>query len=495
MKGSLGTWLGTWLGTRLGTWPQAMLLALAATIASAMAMVVTLARAGASPASAPSAAAGGFAHALHARALMDRGAPPVACAACHASGGKAPPRAALVDAFGKRPDHAACFGACHGGAPTRDEWDAAATAGEDAAARDPRARTCLACHAAADLAARRFALAPSAPPPGALTVTAAFSHARHQRYAAKPADKPAGKQTGKDAGKQTGKDAPRGDAACLPCHGGLTVEAGGPARPSAASCAAAACHDGKAAFAITERCTQCHREAPAGVYPVARPTARFSHRQHAAALADVDCRGCHRLGSGGVSVERAGHAACVSCHAADFGAARPVICGACHGSTEPWRPLRADRLPRETTEFGALLDHDRHALPCQRCHTLDTRERQLRLPRDHSACAGSACHRADGGPAPELSACAECHQLDLVTERDQQRARAPWSVRQRFDHQRHRQSASGAALPCQQCHSDVSGALGAMAAPAKRSCEACHDGQRAFSVTGTGCNRCHGGAR
>lgn len=325
----------------------------------------------------------------------------------------------------------------------------------------------------------------AAPPPATaaqLTVTAAFSHQRHQRYAAK--------QSG------AGKGGATGEAACAPCHRELASERNdGRTRPTAATCATAACHDGKAAFPITERCTQCHKEAPAGLYPVARPAGRFLHRQHAAAVASVGCQGCHRLGSGGLTVERAGHAACASCHAADFGAAQPVICGACHGSTEPWRPLRADRLPAETTEFGARLDHGSHAQPCQRCHTLDTRARQLRLPRDHSACAGGGCHQPQGGPPPALTACAECHQLELVVERDQQRRRAAWSVRQRFDHGRHRSDGSGAALACTQCHSDVSGSLDAMATPKKRSCETCHDGRAAFSVTGTGCNRCHGGPR
>lgn len=541
----------------------------------------------------------GFDHAAHARALAASAAPPIACASCH----PLMPATATgpSGALGKRPDHAACFGACHGAQPTRQEWPATApppagaTAPDDGADDGPalsaRARTCLTCHAAADLAARRFAVAyppyalrpdwiaplphgshrqvecgschplpgaplakpagraaakpaaaharclgchgaaatpasalanqpssaasgaPSGSPSGApataptsaptfamsecerchraapppavsapLTVTAAFSHQRHQRHAAK--------QHG------AGKDGAADEAACSPCHRELASERhDGRTRPTAATCATAACHDGKAAFSITERCTQCHKEAPAGLYPVARPAGRFLHRQHAAAVASVGCQGCHRLGTGGLTVERAGHAACASCHAADFGAAQPVICGACHGSTEPWRPLRADRLPAESTEFGARLDHGSHAQPCQRCHTLDTRARQLRLPRDHSACAGSGCHEPQGGPAPALTACAECHQLELVLERDQQRRRAPWSVRQRFDHGSHRSDGSGAALACSRCHGDVSGPLATMATPKKRSCETCHDGRAAFSVTGTGCNRCHGGPR
>jgi hypothetical protein len=568
----------------------------------------------------------GFDHEGHARAMVRTGDPALACARCHPS---------TNGQLGKRPDHATCFGECHGALPTREErglsgplaappafpgaTSNATSPGpapspspspapapaprspvplpdgarsEDAsAARSLRARTCLACHGGADLEASRFAIAASpapltpdwiaplshgshrqieclrchtmpaatskatskatstaaaktaaakaaaakaaaphrrclechtgkpspppasagpiafamdqceschraSPPPspqGRITVTAAFSHPRHQRYAAAAAQTAAAPPGLGTAG-----------AACLPCHRDLATENQlAPSHPTAASCATAACHDGRAAFAITERCTQCHREAPSTFYAVARPTQRFVHRQHAAALAAVPCQGCHRLGSASsgaaaataATIERAGHAACASCHAADFGAAEPVICGACHSSTEPWRTLRADRLPADRTEFGARLDHAAHPQPCERCHTLDTASRQLRPPRDHSACTGNGCHQTAGGAAPMLTECAGCHQLELVVEREQQRRRAPWSVRQRFDHVRHRSDGNGAALACASCHTSVVGALARMPTPAKRTCEPCHDGRTAFSVTGVGCNRCHGGVR
>jgi hypothetical protein len=228
---------------------------------------------------------------------------------------------------------------------------------------------------------------------------------------------------------------------------------------------------------------------------VPRPTKRFVHRQHQELVATVGCAGCHRVEGAAGAVRGASHAACASCHAADFGAPSPRTCGACHSSTEPWRPLRADRLPWERTEFGARLDHASHPQPCQRCHTLDTSARQLRPPRDHSSCSGAGCHQLGAGVAPRLSECQACHQADLVDARAAQRLRAPWSVRRRFDHTRHRTGPTGAPAECTSCHVDVAGPLATMAAPPKRTCEPCHDGGKAFSVTGVDCNRCHGGAR
>jgi Cytochrome c7 and related cytochrome c len=526
------------------------------------------------------AQASGFDHAAHARALMAKGkdgAKELGCARCHPSS---------AGQLGKRPDHATCFGECHGALPSKKELEAAPAAGDEQALI--RARTCVACHRAEDLAARRFTVSaaplartgalasdfaeatlsharhhpqadclrchtvPASPPslatttplaaprataaaaaaqrphrrclgchtgkgePGAfamdacerchrppssggatvaakrslLTVTAAFSHQRHQRYAA---DQPA-----------AAAPPPTSAAACLSCHRALAEEES-PAhpRPPAATCATAACHDGKRAFGLTEKCTQCHREEPAAFYPVPRPTKRFDHRKHQAPLAAAgtavtECQGCHRIAAGtgaAAAVAGADHAACASCHAEDFGAAQPTTCGACHSSTEPWRHLRADRLPPDDTEFGARMDHGKHPQPCQRCHVLDTATRQLRPPRDHSACTGAGCHQLAGGALPRLSECAECHRQDLVADRTRQRARAPWSVRHRFDHARHRLAKDGSPAACTSCHTQLLGSLSSMAVPTKSACEPCHDGTTAFSVTGVSCNRCHGGVR
>ncbi|HRC57994.1 MAG TPA: cytochrome c3 family protein, partial [Kofleriaceae bacterium] len=329
-----------------------------------------------------------------------------------------------------------------------------------------------------------------------IPVTTAFSHQAHLPRLARlsaAAARPAA-QGGAAATAAAAASSPT----CLPCHRQV-VEASEPgdvAAPTAETCASAGCHDGRATFGVTERCTMCHQDPPATFFAVPRPTARFLHRQHGEAQAKGGCTSCHRLrpGSGGV-LEPANHQACTSCHGPDFGASAPTTCGACHTSTEPWRALRADRLPAPDTELGARMDHGKHDLPCQRCHTLDTATRQLRLPRDHSTCTGASCHQHAGAPAPLLSECQACHVAELVATRRAARQRAPWSVRRRFDHGQHKLDLEGRPAACTSCHLAVAGPLESMPTPPKRTCEPCHDGGRAFGLTGTGCARCHGASR
>lgn len=503
----------------------------------------------AAPASAQAPARAGFDHLLHARNLVTAAAAPLPCASCH--------RTARGELVG-RPGHAACYGACHGPAPSAAE--ARRLASRPPPDDDARARlaTCTTCHAPSELAGARSA--PAFPPytldrdfglelsharhadfacarchpanrrastarvsgtpparqpphqrclgchsPGArpptfamdaceachypavgtgnaprlarsqITVTAAFSHATHQTYAAR-----------------------RGAAepACLPCHRQVPAESapGVVPAPAAETCSGTGCHDGTAAFAITERCTSCHRAAPDTPYQVPRPTKAYSHAQHAEAQAQLGCAGCHAATERGAP-EPASHRVCATCHAKDFGSPSPLTCGACHTATEPWRALRADRRPALRTAFGARMDHATHRLPCERCHTLTTATRQLRLPRDHGTCAGGECHRLGGGPAPALERCEACHVAELVARRASARAAAPWSVRTRFDHRSHATTSDGQPLACAACHLSVDGALDTMATPPKRTCAPCHDGVRAFGLTGTACARCHGGAR
>src|SRR5262249_60540954 len=92
--------------------------------------------------------------------------------------------------------------------------------------------------------------------------------------------------------------------------------------------------------------------------------------------------------------EPAGHARCMPCHADQWTLKKEIkICGACHNSTEPWRKLTTDRRPPEKTEFGATLDHGKHAAPCASCHRLYTQMQQLRPSRGHASCGGSGCHQ------------------------------------------------------------------------------------------------------
>ncbi len=469
----------------------------------------------------------GFDHASHGRAVAAKGAAEPACAHCHEAKGK------LV----ARPGHAACFGACHGAPPKAPRRNAKLDAGD-------RTKVCSACHAESALAAPYTGKLPTtAPPPeGAHDFGARFGHQRHatiactqchdMRSGAKPPrvhDRCAGCH---DGSGQTGRGpamstcatchpattatdarpaAARTDALttafshpthaglgplgkdCAKCHAGArtTDEAVLP-HPTMQSCATGGCHDGKAAFATTNACTRCHTKA-AVRYEVARPTSRFLHVGfHAEVVAKRPCGACHALGSRGDTLV-ASHDACVECHAKDFAARVPQICGACHNATEPWRALVADRGPPDRTEFGASLDHGKHTQPCAQCHVLRTQTAQLRPPRGHASCTGAGCHAAKSGPAPTLETCDGCHRAGLAAARNDARLHAPWSVRAAFDHATHATDDAHQPIACTSCHTSLAGAdLVALPSPAKATCAPCHDaGKTAFKLTGTTCSRCH----
>ena len=373
----------------------------------------------------------------------------VACTRCHE-----PRRDAAAAAPARHAPHARCAG-CHDG-----------TAG-----KGPAMTACERCHTPAA----------GAPVPVALVrtskievlVTSAFSHARH---------------------------AARGGAggACATCHAPIaaTDDRELP-RPTAATCAIGGCHDGARAFPVTAACTRCHQDPPAS-FKVSRKDKRYVHAVHERVTPDLTCAGCHPLAPNG-EVRVAGHAPCAACHADDFHAREPDICGACHNATEPWRKLVADRPPPDATEFGATLDHARapHQRACRSCHALTTASAELRPPRGHAACTGDGCHAPARGPAPRLATCEGCHARGLATRRQVARAAAAWSVRARFRHATHaRAPGDGGELPCERCHTTVAAPdVLALPAPAKATCAGCHDGAAAFKLTGTTCTRCHQGAR
>ena len=440
--------------------------------------------------------ANGFAHRIHDLKLTTAGSESLPCTSCHAmTGGR------LVG----KPDHATCFtAACH-------------------APKPKSGKLCETCHAAAALAKPRPAVFY---PPYSIDrdFRVELGHAKHASSVACTACHTAKPQSlhARCLGCHDGKTT-FAMTKCEPCHAAASGDPRPPQlkpaffkmssfshakhgarstagktcttchatiaesneqflpRPTAATCATAGCHDGTAAFAITVACTRCHADARTSVE---RPQiVRFSHQHHTAA--NLQCAACH--GIAGTEVISTGHAACVTCHRADFGSQKPTICLACHSSIEPWRHLIVDRLPPPATEFGANLDHGKHSAPCASCHKLDATGHELRPPRGHAACNG--CHLAAGGVMPNLGDCEACHRAGLQSERDITRRGAAWSVRQRFKHATH-----GAAT-CVECHIDMSAPdVRAIATPAKATCARCHEGRAAFDLTGTSCTRCHVGA-
>jgi len=451
----------------------------------------------------------GFDHPAHDKAVK------IECAKCHT------PRAnSLVVA----PGHAACFGACHGPAPTK------ATAPSRALDN-----LCTTCHDTTALLNSRFAITPAPAPDFALaighkthgTVACAQCHtttkrAPHQRCASchdgkrgGPMATCTGCHVASAAPLRAGfvpaeivvtsafshaRHAARGGAGkqCATCHGAL-MATNSPQLPrtTAQSCAISGCHDGKASFSPIVACTKCHKDVPTAVgFKIARPPDPYSHTKHQTRGVGA-CVSCHTLAASGEILIN-GHAVCQGCHdhAADFGRRDPKICGACHNSTEPWRALTADRSPLPSSEFGATLDHRKHQSACASCHSLATATAQLRPPRGHQSCTGAACHAKSAGPAPRLATCSGCHQLGLSERRTTQRLTADWSARALFDHTKHTRGKTSGGLSCISCHVDLtSPTVLSLASPPKSACAPCHDGDVSFKLTGTTCTRCHQGKK
>jgi c(7)-type cytochrome triheme protein len=273
-----------------------------------------------------------------------------------------------------------------------------------------------------------------------------------------------------------------------------------------ASCQA--CHDGQAAFsALGPHCRRCHTAAHADTDLRPRLQARFDHDSHRARPGSAPCTRCHTLDARGVpGPPAADHTPCsdAGCHRDEFSAFQPTICGACHVGVEPWRPLHFDRPPRPDTQFGALFSHRAHLVErgarraCTDCHGRASQRRDMRLPRDHSACTGEGCHAREGGAAPGLNDCQTCHVPGLSDQRERARRRARWTVRGQFRHESHeRAPGTDRQVGCAECHqgAEQAASIHDMPTPAKQTCIACHQGEQAFKVTGHGCVRCHGDAR
>lgn len=489
----------------------------------------------------------GFDHIAHEGKVAVAGAAAIPCAHCHQLKKNGSLRGA--------PDHAACFGACHGGNPPRRRGRAPYPAAAQ------RRKVCQACHAPAALdhaaAGSREKLRVFYPPYGVepdFSIT--FAHDRH----ATPSDQARGCRTCHAVPPDPGKPAPRRPAihsrcagchkgsgaaapmsACKTCHlpafgpatsphriaspfavratfshrahlaraGGTRCrtchaavrKASGDEIPVPDTAACAGCHDGKTAFATTgESCRRCHTAPTERVHRPTRSRTAFSHAAHRARGLSLPCATCHRMTADG-TLAQPRHAPCSDsgCHRDQFAMESPSICGTCHTGWEPWRPLHVDRHAAGTSEFGARFDHRAHGdttTSCERCHRAgpDTAG-ALPVLAGHAACSGPACHDRTGAAKPPLSRCDDCHQLGLERQRAAARDRAPWSVRERFDHRAHRTDPTGAAVACTRCHTRAAQStdVATMPTPAKPTCAPCHDGKTAFKLTGHACSRCHGG--
>ena len=360
----------------------------------------------------------------------------IACAQCHGET--------------RGPPHRRCAG-CHDGAA--------------APGHGPAMAACARCHAPAS----------GVPDPPKLLmtsqieilVTTAFSHGKHAARGA--------------AGRQ-----------CATCHGAiLETDDRQLPRPTAADCAAAGCHDGKAAFATTAACTRCHQDVPKARFEVGAARQALLARDAppcAARRAPPATRSRRAARCWSRTTRRARRATPTT-----SAKRRPTTCGACHNATEPWRALTPTgcRGSAPSSARRSITASTRRR--ARRCHALTTAAAQLRPPRGHRACTGAGCHAVAGGPAPALEACEGCHEEGRAGAREQARLQAPWSVRAAFDHATHRRSKTG-ELACVGCHADLSAPdVKTLKTPPKAACAGCHDGAAAFKLTGTTCTKCHRG--
>jgi hypothetical protein len=154
----------------------------------------------------------------------------------------------------------------------------------------------------------------------------------------------------------------------------------------------------------------------------------------------------------------------------------------CHERNDPFVPNPLRQASTTEWRMGGV-PHPPHlaaGVSCATCHP--TQAAQQSQGSGHPLCG--MCHKE--GARVSLGQCAACHVLASVPR--PAAAQRPWSTRARFQHDdRHR-----AAQKCESCHR----AAGApdLTPPTMQACaDTCHDGNKAFKVTGFECARCHGG--
>ncbi|MCG8416914.1 MAG: hypothetical protein MJE77_03085 [Proteobacteria bacterium] len=184
-------------------------------------------------------------------------------------------------------------------------------------------------------------------------------------------------------------------------------------------------------------------------------------------------------------------------------------CYPCHGKRLRYRP-KEDNLgvvarATEVTHV-ATFAHRKHINPkassagqCESCHGAFGDQRgqfQGTLAAGHEYCSG--CHGR--AAEPRMNECLGCHVDRSAPEAKfpvmQPRTPSPYSVKAGFSHQAHarikRVGREGKA--CLACHANIgtSDRDDVIPMPTMMDCyQSCHDGKKAFSVTGTRCTECH----
>ena len=210
----------------------------------------------------------------------------------------------------------------------------------------------------------------------------------------------------------------------------------------------------------------------------------------------LPCLLCHRRDDNSTRLTFPGkieHAPCAGCHTAQIQDPGSPICTICHTNPQTGAMKRFPSLK----SFNARFDHGRHVRQtnCATCHKSTSRGVAFSIPK--GAAAHNSCFQCHAQDKP-IGSCSTCHSPGRPT-RTSEWAKA-YTVN--FGHQEHLRKGN---MNCASCHTVLAGAargrqvtapLASMHfAPAGRqSCQACHNGKRAFGANDfTNCKRCHEG--
>lgn len=242
------------------------------------------------------------------------------------------------------------------------------------------------------------------------------------------------------------------------------------------------------------------------------PGADYANFKHTSAKhTSLACTSCHqRTADNSIQPRFPGHAACTSCHLAQFVTPAVPLCSICHvdvKSAPP--PLKA--FPTVFKEsFNVKFDHAQHmsgsARPrngCAACHDRPlNRGVGFSIPARLGAHAGCySCHTPASRSARgnDIASCGVCHEARSFA-RSSTNARA---FRVGFKHSEH---GARQRLNCSECHNVLPGASQSRQVSSPQaaehfagramSCATCHNGRRSFGgdLAFADCKRCHEGA-
>ena len=184
-------------------------------------------------------------------------------------------------------------------------------------------------------------------------------------------------------------------------------------------------------------------------------------------------------------------------------------CFPCHGAKLRFRPRQNDlgKVAGETKlTFAATYSHRQHTSgkastgkQCEACHGRWGDQRGTNggtLAAGHEYC--SACHSR--AAEPTMTACDGCHKGRTSPEGKnpviKPRKASPYAVDKAFSHKSHAnlKRVGTKGRTCLTCHANISESKEdtSVPMPTMQDCyKSCHDGKKAFSVTGTKCTACH----